>query len=53
MSDVQRIKHFDMTDTVEKATKLWLEQAGIAVTRQAKELAPVDTGRLRTSINYR
>lgn len=37
---------------VERAVKKWLPAAGVTVEGQAKELAPVDTGRLRGSITW-
>ena len=53
MSEVKRIRHIDMEKYLPIVRDRFLEMAGSAVTAQAKMLAPVDTGLLRGSINWR
>ena len=53
MKDVEHIKHFDMSDSVKRASIRWLHEAGVTVSGSAKQLAPVKTGNLRRSIDYK
>lgn len=50
---VQRKKHINYDTYIGTSKEQFLEEAGIAITRQAKDLAPFDTGLLRASINWK
>jgi len=52
VSTVKRTKHIDYAKFMPIVRDEFLQAAGIAIARQAKELAPVDTGLLRASINW-
>ena len=49
---VTRKVYIDIPKSVKDAANKFLEAAGIAVAGQAKELCPVDSGRLRGSITW-
>lgn len=52
MRVIKKIAH-DHPEIVERATKVFLEEAATVVKGQAKRLVPVDTGNLKGSITSR
>ena len=57
MKDVEHIKHFDMSDSVKRASNRWLHEAGVTVSGSAKQFLVkghgLKTGNLKRSIDYK